>query len=215
MPREGIFTRLVRGRGILCRTMGKNVLILQGHPDAHAGHLGSALDAAYAEGAAASGHSVKRIAVAECEFDLVRSANEWMNGTPTLSIVEAQQAIEWADHLVVFYPLWLGDVPALLKAFLEQVARPGFAFSIAKKGGIGKPRLRGKSARIVVTMGMPAFVYKWYFGAHSLRSLERNVLKFVGIAPVRSAIFGSVEAAGDRKRRRWLKEMRRLGERAA
>ena len=31
-------------------------------------------------------------------------------------------------YLVLFFPLWLGDMPALLKGFLEQVARPGFAF---------------------------------------------------------------------------------------
>ena len=40
--------------------------------------------------------------------------------------------------------------------------------------------MSGKSARIVVTMGMPGFWYRWYFRAHSLRSLQRNILKFVG-----------------------------------
>jgi len=28
-----------------------------------------------------------------------------------------------ADHLLLCYPLWLGDVPALFKGFLEQVLR--------------------------------------------------------------------------------------------
>jgi hypothetical protein len=32
-------------------------------------------------------------------------------------------------------------------------------------------------------MGMPAFVYRWFFFKHSLTSLKRNVLEFVGIRP--------------------------------
>ena len=35
----------------------------------------------------------------------------------------AQADIGWAQHIVLFFPLWLGDMPAVLKAFLEQVAR--------------------------------------------------------------------------------------------
>ena len=69
----------------------------------------------------------------------------------------------------------------------------------------------GRSARIVVTMGMPALAYRWYFGAHSLKSLERNILSFCGIRPIRENLFGMVEAAGDAKRRQWLELMRGHG----
>lgn len=50
-------------------------------------------------------------------------------------------------------------MPALLKAFFEQALRPGFAMSTSAKGGWTK-LLSGRSARVVVTMGMPAFVYR-------------------------------------------------------
>jgi hypothetical protein len=61
-------------------------------------------------------------------------------------------------------------------------------------------------------MGMPAFVYRWYFGAHSIRSLERNILRFVGIAPVHRSLIGLVETkAGWRER--WLAAIARLGRR--
>ncbi|HET8696394.1 MAG TPA: NAD(P)H-dependent oxidoreductase [Gammaproteobacteria bacterium] len=43
-------------------------------------------------------------------------------------MAEPQAFIAWADHLVMVYPLWLGEMPALLKGFFEQVLRPGFAF---------------------------------------------------------------------------------------
>jgi putative NADPH-quinone reductase len=78
----------------------------------------------------------------------------------------------------------------------------------------GKKELGGKSAHVIVTMGMPAPVYRWYFRAHSLKSLERNVLKFCGIAPVRATIIGMVEAGGPERHRRWLEKVRALGRRA-
>jgi putative NADPH-quinone reductase len=77
-----------------------------------------------------------------------------------------------------------------------------------------KKLLTGKSARIVVTMGMPAFVYRWYFRAHSLKSLERNILSFCSIGPIRESLIGMVEANSDAKWMAELQKMRELGRRA-
>jgi putative NADPH-quinone reductase len=121
--------------------------------------------------------------------------------------ISGGQGIRWAEHLVFFYPLWLGDMPALLKAFLEQVARPGFAIA---EGKMPKPLLRGRSARLVVTMGMPAFFYRFYYGGHSVKSFQRNILKFAGIRPVESSLIGNVEG-NPADRAAWLDRMRELG----
>jgi putative NADPH-quinone reductase len=83
----------------------------------------------------------------------------------------------------------------------------------AEKGG-PKALLKGKSCRIVLTMGMPAFAYRWIFLSHSLRSLERNILKFSGIRPVRETIIGMVDAANDKTRDQWFADMRKLGAQA-
>ena len=70
----------------------------------------------------------------------------------------------------------------------------------------------GKSARIVVTMGMPAFAYRWFFLAHSLKSLQRNILGFCGIRPTRVTLIGQVETMNEERRAAWLDEMRGLGD---
>mgnify|MGYP003462987881 CR=1 FL=1 len=75
-----------------------------------------------------------------------------------------------------------------------------------------KKRLTGKSARIVVTMGMPAFVYRWWYRAHSLKSLEENILRFSGIGPIKSTLIGTVEGMTDKQRAGWLDNLRALGE---
>jgi len=187
------------------------VAIIQGHPDAGAPHFGHALAEEYAEGAWEGGHEVKLVEVARLDFPLLRSQREWQEGAPCAAIREAQGTIAWADHLVIVFPLWLGDMPALLKGFLEQVLRPGFGVSRAEPGRAWKRLLKGKSARVIVTMGMPAFVYRWYFGAHSLKSLERNILGFCGIGPVRAALVGMVGTVDAAKREKWLRKMREAG----
>jgi len=170
--------------------MGKRILIIQGHPDASKQHLCHSLEDAYAKGAILAGHEIKRINVAKLDFPLLRSQYEWEKGPLPNSLIEAQDAIKWAEHMLFFFPLWLGDMPALLKGFLEQVARPGFAFSGDSKNPLVHRALKGRSARVVVTMGMPAVLYRWYFLAHSIRSLERNILGFVGIKPVKETLIG-------------------------
>jgi len=191
--------------------MPTRIVIIQGHPDAGARHFGHALADEYAKGAEDGGHDVMRLDIATLDFPLLRTKEDFEKGSPPDAIKAAQQAIKWADHLVILYPLWLGSMPALLKAFLEQVLRPGFAFKYQKSGGMAKKLLAGKSARIVVTMGMPTFVYRWIFGAHDLKLLKRNTLWFCGIGPVKASIIGNIEGMTEKKRMAWLDELRGLG----
>jgi putative NADPH-quinone reductase len=128
-------------------------------------------------------------------------------------LIPARDAIIAAEHLVIVFPLWLGTMPAVVKAFLEQIMRPGIAFAYRPQG-FPKRLLAGRSARIVVTMGMPAFLYRWYFGGHGLRGLERSILRFTGIKPVRETLLGMIGNADEAGRRRWLDQMRDYGKRA-
>lgn len=193
----------------------KRILILQGHPDAGQLHFCHALAAAYAEGACAAGHEVKTVTVADIDFPLLRSKETWETGTLPPALAPAQEAIAWAQHIVLVFPLWLGGMPALMKGFLEQVARPGFALGKTDGRSMAKKLLEGRSARIVVTMGMPALVYRWYFRAHSLKALERNILGFVGIAPIHETLVGLIEGMDEQARSAWLYKLRALGRRAA
>jgi putative NADPH-quinone reductase len=180
----------------------KRILVLDGHPDPDRTRFVHALADAYAEGAAAAGHRLTRIELSTLDIPLLRSAREW-EGKPEGDVLRVQSAIAGAEHVVILYPLWLGDVPAALKAFLEQVLRPGFAFPRGARG-LDNGLLKGRSAHVVVTMGMPAPVYRLFFLSHSLRSLKRNVLRFVGIAPVRQTLVGNAGGLDEAARRAWL-----------
>ena len=114
--------------------MSKRITLIQGHPDPDQRHLGHALADAYRAGAEEAGFEVRTINVADMTFPWIRSRIDFEDGERPPAIVEAQSVIRSSDHLVIFYPLWHGTLPALLKAFLEQVFRYDFAFEPGRGG---------------------------------------------------------------------------------
>jgi putative NADPH-quinone reductase len=187
------------------------VTIIQGHPDPAGGHFCHALAETYGRGACAAGHEVRSVDVALLEFPLLRSQAEYRSGALPAGLASAQADLLWAEHYLIVYPLWAGTMPALLKGFLEQVLRPEVVEAGSAKPWAGA--LRGRSARVVVTMGMPAFVYRWVLGAHGLKNLERNILRFVGVRPVRATLIGMIESLDAARRGRWLGKVEELGRR--
>lgn len=190
--------------------MAKRILIIDGHPDPDPQRLCHGLASAYASGAEDSGHEVRRLDLHALDFPLLRTEADFETGTPPSAIAKVQDDIRWAEHILIVYPLWLGTMPALLKGLLEQAVRPDFAF---ERGQAGWPKklLKGRSARIVITMGMPILIYRWFYLSHSLRNLERNILKFAGIGPVRETLFGMVKESNEKTRNQWIDRMTALG----
>jgi putative NADPH-quinone reductase len=192
----------------------RNILVIDGHPDASPRRFVHALARAYQEGATSAGHTVRMLPVAALKFPWLGSSDEFRKGEPPRAIRDAQKSLGWAQHVVILYPLWLGSMPSLLKAFFEQVMRPGFAFGEGSTRGLPKKLLAGRSARVIITMGMPGPFYRIFYRAHSLKSLERNILRFVGFSPVRSLIVGGIEDVKPDQRNEYLEDVRELGRRA-
>jgi putative NADPH-quinone reductase len=192
--------------------MSKRIAIIEGHPDPAEHHLLHALANAYAEGATGAGHEVRRIEVAKLDFPMLRTQVEFETGVLPPALAQPQEDMRWAEHWLFLFPLWHGTLPALFKGFLEHIFRPGFALEYKKKGGFPRRLLAGRSARIVVTMGMPVLLYRWYFGAYGIRSFERSMLSFAGIKPIRESLYG-LTFADDSKRARWIEDMRGHGRR--
>jgi len=195
----------------------RHVLIVVAHPDPSPDRLCRALANAYSAGAEHAGHAVRRVDLATIDFPLLRTMDEFEHSNVPEALREAAASIAWAEHIVFVFPLWLGTMLALLKAFLEQIMRPGIAFAYPQGtgGGFTKTLLDGRSAHLVATMGMPAFFYRlWYLG-HGVSGMRRNILNFVGIKPVRETLFGMVEAVSNEKRAEWIDRMRKFGARAA
>jgi len=188
--------------------MTRRILVIHGHPDTRPERFCATLSAAYVESALAKGHEVRRIDVGALNIPFLIRFEDFQVAPADAGILKAQQDIAWAEHLVFVHPLWLGAAPAMLKAFLERVACGGFGFD---SGTAGNPHrgLAGKSARIIVTMGMPALAYRVVFGGFGIRAFARGILRISGVRPVRLTYFGGIELS-ERHRDRCLAKVRRM-----
>ncbi len=189
----------------------KEIVIIQGHPDPEGNRFCHALAKAYFKGAALKGHTIDLIDIAQIEFPILRSQADFVQGEPPEAIQKAQKIIQAAQHLLVIYPLWLGTMPAFLKAFLEQVFRPGFNANHVSSEKPWERLVSEKTAHIVVTMGMPDVTYRSYFLAHGMKSVEGNILAFSGINVIQQTLIGSVESISADEKKQWLEQMELAG----
>jgi putative NADPH-quinone reductase len=183
------------------------VVIIVGH--ARVGTYCEALGESYARGAIAAGHDTKLFVTSKMNFNPILHAGFEKVQPLEPDLKAAHDAMLAANHLVFIFPLWLGTLPAILKGFLERVLQPELVES-SKQGKFIK-LLKGKSARVIITMGMPGFIYRWWFGAHALKMLKRNILRFMGVSPIRSTIYGHVEGVSRERRRKWLEDVEAMG----
>ena len=188
------------------------IMIVVGHSMADS--YCEALGEAYRRGAEEGGHEAQLFALARMSFDPILREGYRREQPLEPDLATARRALQACDHLVFVFPLWCGDMPAILKGFIERILQSDM-LAIAASGGKASAKiLKGKTARVIVTMGMPGWFYRWYFGAHALKLLRRNILQFTGVHPVRATIHGMIESVSDDTRKEWLRETEALGHRA-
>jgi putative NADPH-quinone reductase len=188
----------------------RRIFILDGHPDGARERFVHQLAEAYEEGAVSAGHQVIRKRLADLDVPLLRSKDDYQ-GDPPEHLRECLDAVDWAQHVTIVHPLWLGSMPAALKGLFEQLVRPGFAFSTNHLGRWPVRFWEGKTARIVVTMGMSKPAYWWFYGVGGSRSPQRVVLSTSGFRRVRTTLIGRAETMSPEERKKWVEKVRALG----
>lgn len=188
--------------------MGKRVLVLVGNPKKDS--FVSSLAEAYLD-SAKNKHEVQLIKISDMEFNIDLSSGYDEKASLEDTLKSFQAYIEWCDHLVIFTPIWWGAVPAKLKGLIDRTFLPGFAFEYEKGKSIPKKLLKGKTARIVMTMDTPPWYYFWIQGAPAIKQLKTTTLKFVGFGSVKSKMIGPIISSTKESRIKWIYDMSKLG----
>jgi NAD(P)H dehydrogenase (quinone) len=188
--------------------VNKRVLVILGHPQPQS-YCG-ALAEAYCDGAREAAAEVRVLTLADMALEPAAG-----DTAPSPDVRRAQDDIRWAEHLVFVYPILWGTIPALLKDFIERSFLPGFAVNF-HEGSLRWDRLlSGRSARLIVTMNTPPWLYRWMFGRPAHNTMKRAILGFSGIRPVRITELGPVNRSTATQRSRWLHAVRAMGRRLA
>lgn len=192
--------------------MNKRILVILGHSVGNS-LCGSIADA-YTKGAQASGHEVRLISLASLKFDPILH-----NGYNTIQplepdLVDAQEAMLWAEHLVFVYPIWWGSIPAILKGFLDRILLPGFAFKFRPGALMVDGLLAKRTAHLIATMDTPPWYYRLVYRMPGHNQMKRTILEFCGIKPVAITSFGPVKNSSTATREKWLLRAYTSGQKA-
>jgi NAD(P)H dehydrogenase (quinone) len=187
----------------------KKILIINGHPDKES--LCFALSESYKKGADTNGDQCQLVHLTDLKFNPILSYGYRLVSELEPDLLKIQQDILQADHLVFVYPNWWATFPALLKGFIDRVLLPNFAFKYHEKDPFWDKLLKGKTARLLVTMDTP----KWYYWLMNRNAghnaMKIGVMEFCGIKPVKISVFAPVKSSDDLKRKKWLDEVETLG----
>ena len=192
--------------------MGKKTLVILGHPNTES--FCGALFRAYIDGAKTNGSEVREIKIGELKFDPVlwKGYNEIQELEADL--VESQELIQWADHIVFVYPTWWGAMPSIMKGFFDRTFLPGFAFKYRDNSQFWDKLLTGRSAHLLVTMDTPSWYYRWIYNRPGHNEMKKTILGFCGIKVNRISEFSPIKGSSQEKREKWVIIAKQLGEKA-
>ncbi|TQL01496.1 NAD(P)H-dependent oxidoreductase [Cellulomonas sp. SLBN-39] len=189
------------------------VLVVVGHP--LAGSLVHALAAAYVEGASDAQVRVVDLAVDPvpahpASIDELRAARDGSTAHLGADVVRYVADLRWADHVVLLFPQWWGTYPAVLKAWVDRTFLSGSAFRYGP-GRRWERLLRGRTARIVMTMDSPRWWNRLRYRNAAETSLRHAVLAYCGVRVTGVTRFAEVRHQDAATREAWLRTAARLG----
>ncbi|WP_196892560.1 NAD(P)H-dependent oxidoreductase [Aureivirga marina] len=120
-------------------------------------------------------------------------------------IKKYQDLVSWADELTFVYPLWWGQMPAMLKGFIDRVFSNGFAFTYDESGAEGL--FKDKSAKAFINTGAPYDYYK-ELGMHkSIKQVtDEAIFDFCGMKS-ETIFFGNVAFGTNDERKIYLESL--------
>lgn len=187
----------------------KKILIIDGHPNENS--LCYALAEAYRVGALKQGAEVKKLRIADLDFNPNLRFGYQKRTELEPDLLEAFDLLQWADHWVWVHPVWWSGIPALMKGFIDRLFLPGFTYEPIIGSLRVKPLMKGKTAHIIATLDQPSWYYRLFSKAPSEYQMKES-LKLCGVKPIRMTYIGIVKDASAIQREKWLDKARNLGE---
>ncbi len=194
----------------------KRIFILNGHPAAKS--LTGSVVESYADAARKAGHQVRLTNLHDLQFDPDYGFGGYVNQKPLESELEqVLQDIEWSEHVVVATPMWWGGLPAKLKGLFDRALLPGRTFDTRNttKLGLPAPMLTGRTGRVLLLSDTPGWFFRLVYRNAMIVQIQRQILEFVGIKPVKVTQFNGTSAPKAGAVDKWLKQAAVIGAQAA
>ncbi len=180
--------------------MQRQAVLLVGHPDSES--FNHRLAAAYARGFSSGGGRVTRFNLAELDFDPILRAGYKEPQPLEPDLCRVKTAIEQSQHLAWVFPTYWAAPPALVRGLFDRLFLPEWAFRYEKGSPLPVGLLKGRSARVLLTMDSPGLWYALHYRRTVHRSFGVGALEFCGLRPVQFTTITNMLRLGAEKRER-------------
>ena len=194
-------------------------LIIYNHP--YEGSFCSAIREAVKSGLRKGRHQCKVINLDKDRFDPVMREKDLkafkLRGEEDLTIVDGvdtkvlryKKKLEWAERIVMIFPIWWMTTPAMIKGFIDKVIFPGIAYKM-EGNRLVSTLSNLKQVVIISTMNTPADIYRNEFDNSLEGSLIKGTFNKIGIHDIKWISLNMVSTSGDEKRWLWLDEIEKM-----
>ncbi|MBX4863038.1 NAD(P)H-dependent oxidoreductase [Rhizobium sophorae] len=130
----------------------------------------------------------------------------------TSAVANIVARLKAADGLILVFPQWWFNFPAILKGFFDRIFAPGVAFSHDAAGGRIVPQLTNiRLLYALTTTGSPWWLVRLYMGDPVRRLLKRGIAAFCSKRlNFKMLSLHDMDRATDAKRRAHLDRVRKL-----
>jgi NAD(P)H dehydrogenase (quinone) len=188
------------------------IYVLFAHPNSDS--FNGRLCEAYCAAANAKGHEIRRQDLFQLSFDPI--LREGLRRVQPLEndLIAAQANLSWCEHFVLFYPVWWGNVPALLKGFFDRTLYSEFTYRHDANDPFWKKLLQGRSGHIITTSDATADWLESRYHDADINAVRAATLEICGMRPVAVTRIGGVKDLKPPQREEWLTRMAELAAQA-
>ena len=176
--------------------------------DINEGETTASLIGSYRNGAESADAQVKDIVIADLKFNPNKQLPNRI-AEPEPDLTEAIEKLKWANHIVVFCPVFKESINFKVKGFFDRIFLPDQVFVINQPNFSND--FRGRSARIVSILDEAAW-HDWQTTQKATYlSIKRSVLEKCHIQPVHTSAIGHLYSLENEYAQKWLKKLYSFG----
>lgn len=186
------------------------VVIVFNHP--YEGSFGNAILNAVTKGLKNANHEVDLMHLDNDGFNPVMSKADlkaFVEHKPVdPQVIDYNERLEKADHLVFIFPIWWDLMPAMTKGFVDRVLTPGVVYDHHPRGFGLVPLLKNlKGVTVITTMNKPKIMYSLLIGNLIKKAMLKSVFKTMGYKNLKWISYNMVKSVSQEKRVKWLTDI--------
>ena len=190
-----------------------NVLVIFAHP--YNKSLNYAIYQRTLDALKKNGHDVITHDLYAEDFDPVLKGFEAASDGPPVDpiIQEHGKHLTWADGIIIIHPTWWGQMPAILKGWIDRVIKNGIAFTFKEDEDGNEKRVRlvrAHRALVINTANSSIEKEKEILGNALELLWQKSVFSFLKVKDFHRKVFRIIADSTYEERVEWLDETESL-----